>query len=43
MLWQASSEPQRPMPRGGRPCPTPGTSYRRAIDEQLNKQGRWRE
>lgn len=41
MLWHASSEPQRLMPRGGRPCPTPGTY--RAIDEQLNKQGRWRQ
>jgi hypothetical protein len=39
MLWHTITEPQRPMPRGGRACPTPGTSYR--SDEQLNPE-RWR-
>jgi hypothetical protein len=41
MLWHASTGPQRPMPRGGKPCPTVGTSYHRALDEQLNPV-RWR-
>jgi hypothetical protein len=43
MLWHASAEPQRLKPRGGRPCPDFGGTYLRAIDEQLNPTGRWRE